>query len=306
MRRRANNWARGTALGEEHKMQRTRSWLVGAVGILAVMGIAASCAPPPPAAVNWSFRGTNMTVNDVQDEVCVLICVNTEDEPYLLQVAFKVTIGQANSAQAWKVKGSTLPSTGKNQSRTLTGGQQATVNFTNVRPLDVLSALNSNNKLDIVGTYTWAAEEDFFDSLSGGADAVANLLKSALNSTLASASLPSDANALINLVLDLLFRNLGSAFQLIASNIPCLGTCDDVLGGRVYVGIGATGSLATILDSVISGVSFPTLNLIGDNSVPPNIQGGALYTLGGPKTFAGQVFTGAGGRHTYTFEAGPT
>jgi hypothetical protein len=287
-------------------MHRTRSRLVGVVSILAVMAIAASCAPPAgPAPVNWSFKATQMTVNNSQDETCVLgICANSQDEPYVLNVAFRVRIGEPGSAQAWVVKGSTLPSTGAGGTRTLTGGQQAAVTFNNVTPLDVLDALNSNNKLDVVGTYTWAAEEDWFDSLSTGANGVASLLKSSLNATLAAATLPNDANGLINLVLDLLFRNLGAVFRLVLSNIPCLGTCDDVLGGRVYVGLGASGTLASVLDSIIGGVSFPTLNLLGDNSVPPNIQGGGLYTLGGSKTFANQAFTGAGGKHTYTFQTG--
>ena len=38
--------------------------------------------------------------------------------------------------------------------------------------------------------------------------------------------------------------------------------------------------------------------------VPPDIQGGAFYTLSNPVGF-NQTFTGAGGQHAYSFNAGP-
>lgn len=287
---------------------RTRSRLVAVIAMVGFASLAAACVPPPegggggPDPINWSFRGTSMTVNNVQDEVCVIVCVNTSDEPYLLHIAFKVTIGQPNSAQAWVVTGSTLPSTSKNQTRTLTGGQQAKVTFNGVKPLDVLDALNPNNKMDVVGTYTWAVEEDHINSLSGGAGSVANIFKTALNSTLAAGSLPSgDAGALLDLVFDALFDNIGTPFNLIVSNIPCLGLCDDVLGGAVFVGVGATGALAQIIDQAAGSFTIPNIN-IPLVDVPPDVQGGGLYTMGGPKNFT-QSFSGADGRHTYTFQS---
>ncbi len=287
---------------------RTRSRLVAVIAMVGFMGLAASCAPQAPggggtpAPIDWSFRGTSMTVNNVQDEVCVLVCVNTSDEPYLLQVAFKVTIGQPNSAQAWVVTGSTLPSTSKNQTRTLSGSQQATVNFNGIKPLDVLDALNPKNKMDIVGTYTWAAEEDQINSLSGGANSIADIFKTALNGTLAAGSLPDgDTGALLDLIFDALFDNIGTPFNLIVSNIPCLGLCDDVLGGAVYVGLGATGSLAQLIDQALGGFTIPNIN-IPLVSIPPDVQGGGLYTMRSSKTFT-QSFSGAGGVHTYTFQS---
>ena len=38
--------------------------------------------------------------------------------------------------------------------------------------------------------------------------------------------------------------------------------------------------------------------------VPPDIQGGGFFTMGGSKTFS-QTFTGADGQHTYGFQSGP-
>jgi len=295
-------------------MLRNRSARLALVGIMSVLGLtAAACAPSaspggPPAPINWSFKANSMTVNDSQDEVRIFgACVaipNCDDEPYLLQIGFRVRIGQAGSADAWVVKGDTLPSTSEGASRSLTGGQTAQVNFTGIQPLDVLDALNSNNKMDIVGTYTWAAEEDTINSLTVGANAIADIFKTALNSTLAAGTLPNgDTNALITLVVNALFNNIGNPFSLIASNIPCFGLCDDVLGGSVHIGIGATGTLASLIDTAIAGTTIPSI-IIPLVDVPPDIQGGSIYTMGGIKT-ASQTYTGADGQHTWNFQSGP-
>lgn len=288
--------------------KRARAALVGLVAVMAV--VAASCVPPPPPApIDWSFRATSMTVNDSQDEIrdpifgaCIAI-PNCDDEPYLLNVAFRVRIGEPGSAQAWVVEGSTLPSTSEGSSRTLTGGQQAAVSFPGVQPLDLTSALTPGNKLDIVGIYTWAAEEDTIDSLGGGAETVADLFESTLNDLLAGDQLPSDPGALLDLLLGALFDDFGAVFDLILSNIPCFGLCDDVLGGAVYLGIGATGALAQAIDQAIASTPFPTFAIPGV-TVPPDVQGGGFFTMGGTKSFTRQL-SGADGRHTYSFQSGP-
>lgn len=293
---------------------KTRTARLALVGLVAAFAtVAAACAPDapppwePPAPINWSFKGTNITVNDAQDEVRVLgACVaipNCDDEPYLLQVAFRVRIGQPGSADAWVVKGDTLPSISEGSSQSLSGGQQAPVTFTGVQPLDILSALNPANKMDVVGVYTWAAEEDTINSLTGGAESIADIFESVLNDTLAAGTLPNqDANALVNMIIDALFDNIGTPFNLILANIPCIGLCDDVLGGSVYVGLGATGTLAGIMDAALASATVPAINLPVD--VPPDIQGGGFFTMGGTKNFT-QTFTGADGQHTYGFQSGP-
>ena len=141
-----------------------RTVRVAFVAIIAAFGLTAvACTPPGgPAAVNWSFRGTHITVNDVQDEVCVVFCVNTSDEPYLLQVAFRVKIGLPNSAQAFVVKGGTIQSLSVNRGANLDANTGAQVNFNGVQPLDILDTLDTNNHLEVVGTYTWASEEDTY------------------------------------------------------------------------------------------------------------------------------------------------
>ncbi len=290
-------------------MLKKRSVRAAAVAVVATFGlVAAACAPPAPgggpAPINWGFEGNTVTINNSQDETCIIICVNKEDEVYLLNVAFKVTIGQPGSAQAWRV-GSGANETSSlavGQTHTLTGNQRAKVTFNGVKPLDVLDALNSNNKMDVVGVYTWAMESDFV-SFDYAADDVADLFEDALNATLAAGTLPNDEQALVDMVIDLLFNNVGNAFTLLLANVPLFGLGDDVLGGAVYLGLGATGALGNAINAVLGGVSIPNVSLLGDNKVPPDIQGGAMFTMTGPKSF-NQTFTGADGQHTYNFLTG--
>jgi hypothetical protein len=212
-----------------------------------------------------------------------------------------VKIGAPDSAQAWVVKGGATSGMEAGESTVLSASRQAVVNFNNVTPLDVVDALNTNNKLEVVGTYTWAAEEDTFDTLSGAANDTASILKNSLNATLAQSSLPSTAEDLVDLIID----NLGDAFTLLLSNIiPTFGLADDTLGGAIYAGIGVKGTLGGLVDTALQGASLPAVPLLGDNLAPPNIVGGGLYTMTGTKTFT-QAFEGADGRHTYTFLSGP-
>jgi hypothetical protein len=294
-------------------MLRKRPARLALIGMFAVVGLtAAACAPSagigaPPAPINWSFKGTSVKVNSSQDKVCVIFCVNTRDEPYLYQIAFRVRIGQANSADAWVVKGDAHNDVGEGETYNVVGGEQAKVSFTGVQPLDVLDALNPSNKMDIVGTYTWASEEDTINSLQSGAEAVANLFKTALNSTLATGTLPNgDTSALVSQILGALFTNPGNLFGLLGSNIPLFGLGDDVLGGAVYIGIGATGTLAAAIDAAAASATIPAIS-IPVVDIPPDVVGGGIYTMGGSKNFS-QTFTGSGltgGQHVWTFQSGP-
>ena len=82
--------------------RRTRTVLLGAVAALAL--VAAACVPEPaPANTTWEFKATKVTVNDVQDEVCVIVCVNRADEPYVMNIATRVKIGVPNSASGFVV-----------------------------------------------------------------------------------------------------------------------------------------------------------------------------------------------------------
>ncbi|CAN5467280.1 hypothetical protein BH10ACT3_BH10ACT3_12520 [soil metagenome] len=290
---------------------KTRSWLAGAVALLAVMGVAASCAPTAPdgsiATKNWTFKANSVKVNSSQDAVYDPIfgaCISfagCKDEPYLLNIGFRVKIGVPGSASAFVVNPRTdapedvAPGTTVNVS----GAAASATTFNGVQALDLADLANTNNHLEVVGTYVWASEEDTIGNGAAGS-AIAGLLTDALNDTLASTSLTNlDASFIINLILN----NIGGAFGIIANNLPTLGLGDDVLGGGMYIGIGAQGTLGSALDAVIGTTPFPTI-AIPVVSVPPDITGGGIYTLTGGKTFA-QTFVGAGGSHTWNMSSGP-
>lgn len=281
----------------------TRSWRAVAISALGVVAMAAAaCAPPPPPATeSWTFRATEVTINDSQDEIrdpifgaCIAI-PNCDDEPYPLNIGFRVKIGVPNSASAFVVNNRTsAPSVSEGSSKVLTGAEQGATTFNGVQPLDIIDLLNTNNKLEVVGVYTWASEEDLVGN-GVAADAVADILEDALNSTLATEQLPQDASLILDLVLDNILGSLG----LLAQNIPLFGLGDDVLGGALYIGIAAKGDLANIIDGAIAGTppitfAIPLLDL------PPDIVGGGFFTMGSSSTFT-QQFSGAGGTHTYDF-----
>lgn len=285
-------------------MKRTRTWKVAGLGLLtAITLVASACAPQTPggnAGETWQFKGTTVTVNDSQDEVCVIFCVNTKDEPYLINIGFRVKVGKAGSAQTFVVNtvDNALQDVPVNDTRVLNANQQATATFAGVKPLDLLDLTNPTNKLEIVGTYSWAAEEDFI-GVGLAANQTADVLKNALNATVAASSLPSDPNLILNLIID----NLGSAIGIIVNDIPTFGLTDDVLGGGIFIGIGATGSLASIINAAIGSTPFPTFE-IPIVTLPPDIQGGGFFTTsGGTKNFT-QSYSGSGGQHTYTYQAG--
>ena len=271
-------------------MHRTRSRLFGVVGILAVLGIAAACAPPAPPAVEcWTFRADTVVINDSQDEIrdpifgaCIAI-PNCDDEPYTLNIGFRVKIGQPGSADAFVVNNRTsAPSYGEGSTvRDLTGAQEGPVTWNGLQPLDIVDLLNAENKLEVIGVYTWASEED---TIGNGlaADTVADLLEDALNDTLAQGAIPEDLGLLLDLILDNIFGALG----LLVNNIPTIG-------------VGAKGDLAALIDTAIAEVPPITFD-IPIVSLPPDIDGGGIFTLGSNKTFT-QTFSGAGGTHTYGF-----
>jgi hypothetical protein len=291
-------------------MNTRRSARCATVGLVLSIGlVAASCVVPSPgggfAPANWSFKGNSVKVLDSQDEVCIIFCVNQRDEPYLLQIAWRVKINQPNSAQAWVVghRDNAYDDVGVGETHALSGSEQAKVTFTGVKPLDVVDLFNTNNKLEVFGTYTWAMEQDTV-GIQSAAEEVADLFEDALDATLATATLPTEESAIVDLVLDLLFDNIGGAIIILLSNIPLFGLGDDLLGGAFYVGLGAAGTLGAGINAVLSGVSIPSMDLLGDNMIPPKIVGGGMYTMTYQKDFS-QNFSGADGTHQYSFTSGP-
>lgn len=282
----------------------TRKLLLGAVATIAL--VAAACVPPPaPANSTWEFKATNVTVNDVQDEVCVLVCVNRSDEPYVINIGTRVKIGEPGSASGFVVssRNNNPEGLGAGESSALTGAAGAPTVFPGISRLDIADLLNQDNKLEVFVIYTWVMEEDTV-AVNTAANDVKDILVDALNSTLAEGSLPSDPADL----LDIIFDNLGNAFTLLLSNIPLLGLGDDVGGGAINVGIAAKGGLADIIDDSIGTTPIPSFQ-IPIAELPPDIDYVNIFTTKGTKTFTGQSFDytnllgNVDGLHTYSFQA---
>jgi hypothetical protein len=288
-------------------MTTTRKWLVGAVAMLGAIGLTAACAPQAPgggvASTNWAFKGTSVRVNDSQDSIGICwpasLC---QDEPYLLNIGFRVKIGVPGSAQAFVINPRTSAPENVSEGQTVNvvgSAAESKTTFNGVQPMDLLDLANTNNKLEIVGTYVWGSEEDQVGN-GVGADAVAALLKDGLNATLAQENLTNlDASFIIDLVLD----NIGGALGIVAQNIPLFGLGDDIMGGGMYIGIAARGTLGSAIDALLGSTTFPNIE-IPVVDLPPDINGGGLYTMTGSKDFT-QTFVGGGGSHTWTMQSGP-
>lgn len=285
-----------------------RKLAVSAIAMLATVGLVSACTPPDEGGnlpkVNWKFRGTQVQVIESQD--CVVI-INCKDEPYLLNVGFRVKIGQPNSAQTFVAnnRNSAPQDVAPGSTISVSPAAGGELSFNDVTPVDLLDLGNTNNKLEIVGSYVWASEQD---SIGNGlaADSTASMLKDALNATLATADISGlDANAILSLVMS----NIGNALGVAIQNVPLFGLGDDILGGGIYVGIGARGALGGSIDALLGNTTIPTINLGLD--VPPPITGGGIFTMTGAKTF-NQTWTGRkgglnpiDGKHQWWMTAGP-
>jgi hypothetical protein len=292
------------------------------VSLLAAISlVAVACIQPAPTSgwPSFTFKATSVTAAD-QTEYTPLFwnCVtgNCYDEPYLVNIAFRVKIGKPNSASAWVVDSrgaSPEPTVCKTANQQSNGeycdngsetealaitAQQAQVTFGNVSRFDVADLLNTNNKLEVVGVWTWAMEEDLMPNLTPGS--LASIIQSALNSTLATGSVPNDPNLLAQLIVD----NIGDAIAIGGSSLLnalsgfLFGLGDDVLSSKMYVYVGSTGTLAGIINAA-------SVNLAGFNadlaSVGiPNVDGITVRATA-PSTLTNQAFVGSGADHRYTF-----
>jgi hypothetical protein len=272
---------------EEYRMirQGRRRLGVAAIALASGLGlISAACTPAgyggPPAA-NYRFETDKVEVVNSQDKVCVLFCVNASDELYTLNIAFRAKLQTPGSAQTFVVQGTTTPSTPEGSSHTMVGGERAQTNFPGVIVPDLLD-LAQGSKVEVAGIWSWQMEEDFI-GVNSAANTVAGILQSALNSTVAAAELPSDANQIVSTVLSAL--GIGGAFSILGTNLlGVTGLQDDCVGSRMYVGIGASGALAGIIDAAVGSASFPTLAL-PLIKIPPDIEGGRIFRLGGLATW---------------------
>jgi hypothetical protein len=291
--------------------------MLASLALLGSLAVVASCVPPPyagPPKANRTFQATAVTVNSTNDGWNIT-CFCTKDEPKNVNIGFRVKMGVANSASAQVVAGDNAwdgifeQGLSSGQSHTYTGGERAAVTFNDISMPDV-SDLLQGAKLEIVGVWAWKLEDDgiLAANVNNVANAASAAIVSALNATVAQASVPSDPNQIVDAVLGAI-GNLGffnlftTAITGILNNLNVL--TDDVVGSAMYVGIGSSGTLADIIDGVTGSVAFPAI-AIPTLRVPPDIGGGAIFSLGkGTKTFSNDFTNdGVDGRHTTSYSVG--
>lgn len=248
------------------------------VALATVITLGAACTPPPyiypgPPTANWQYKTTSFHVNEEQD--CVLICSLYSDEPYSLNIAFRVKVGQDGSAATWVVEGDSGSDVDAGETYNTSGGQQATTQFPAVNMVDVLD-LAFGAKLEIAGMWTWAMEEDWI-GVNGAATTVAGLMLTALD-VVESATLPSDTSQIVSMLLGSL--GFGGVLSILGTTLlGVTGLQDDAVGSRLYIGLGVTGTLGATIDATANSVTFPALAL-PVISIPPDIEGGRLFRLG--------------------------
>ena len=262
--------------------------------------------PTPPPTQNFTFKADSVTVNSSNDKgPCLFgVCVPpAKDEPYVVNIAFKVTIGEANSASTTIVTGDNHwpgaldQGPGEGSSHTFAGGEQAATTLSTTM-LDVADL--ATNKLQIAGVWSWGMEADLYSP--GGIEAAANTLKTALNTALGGGTLPSDTGAIVSMILNAI-GGVNGVFSFLGANLGSIFFGDDAIGSKLYIGVGARGALSSIIQSTAGGAAFPSIDL-PLVTVPPDIRGGAIFSLGaGDRVLSGQSMTNGGvaGQHTYQF-----
>lgn len=297
--------------------------LGAAVVLLSTVGlVAAACTPPPPPVapnINFNFVGTNVVALDQTEHFRIFgTCgfgSNCYDEPYLINIWFRVKIGVPGSADAGVVstrafspeiemcKAANIPpcAAGSN-TKTLTtgaGGSGGLVQFSGVPAQDVgyLLANPTDNKVEVVGVWSWAMEEDLIGTPLPGS--LATTIKNALNATLAVGTLPGDLNDLAQIIVD----NLGNAISVGGAALAdalsdfLFGFGDDTIGSRFFVFVGAGGTLASIINAATPSTTpiSANLTLLGI----PDIQGFSIKATS--NLTLSQTYTGSGAQYTYDY-----
>ena len=290
----------------------TKGALTGVLVSTALMATACPDTLPvyggPPTG-NRTFQATSVTVNSSNDGGFL---IPYKDEARVLNIGFRVKIGVAGSADAQVVYGDN-PWPGvfdqglsAGESHTYTGGERGALTFNNIALPDILD-LAQGAAVELAGVWAWKVEDDGVLSASPAAlaNAIASALETVLNNTVAASALPSDPNAIVGLIISAIgnINFFDGVWAGISTLLPGLVT-DDIVGSGMYIGVGSSGALASIIDGATSGVAFPAVQ-IPLLSWPPDIGGGSIFSLGvGTKSFS-NGFTNAGvdGQHTtsYTF-----
>ncbi len=282
---------------KQNRVRRHAS-LVSMVAIFALVG-AACVTPgsPPPAQTqgNFQIKANSLTVIDNNNDG---FGVSEWDEPYLINLNFRVWFNHANSAQTFVVHNvsNELPCPGGpnggifgvNGNGSCSDGESSAVpaamglnQFPNLKLVDVADLIYGYQP-EVAGTVSFAYEEDQVFGSGNVADTVssfANALKNVLNATVATGQLPSDGEDAAALIVDV----IGDVFLSFIGNtllglLSGLGNADDLIGVAPIIGVGINGTLATLA------------NAAGLGGTP--VLGGRIYTFSGTPsvnvTYTGQ------------------
>jgi len=305
-----------------------RRRLAGTVAVASVFGlIAAACVPPAPSS-NFTFRADQVTVVEHNDPYSTFdlfgetFCSLTEvldgcyDEPYLINIWFKVTIGEPGSAQAGVVStransGARLPAVcavGRqvpngicpvgSETLALPSGTSArtggTVSFGSMPRPDVLD-LAGGAPITIAGVWSWSMEQDLIGV--AGTTELARILRTALNAVAAGEVFTGGPEDLVQLVVDLLGDAIALGGGALLNSITNQLGGDDVLGSRMYVFLGSSGLLAQAVDAVVPDLEGFRLGLASAGI--PDVLGISVRSTAS-RTIRNQVFDGDG-THVYRY-----
>jgi hypothetical protein len=289
--------------------------------VVLVLGAAmASCSPAGPVPnSDFSFRASKVTATSqtefYETQGCAYLISNCYDEPYLVQVWFRVRYGVADSAQTGVVSSrsaspeptvcatlSQPPCPAGSEAEVLAAGagkSGAQVTFPGVARMSLADYL-AGAPLEIVGTWTWAMEEDWVGTPLP--TVIAPVLEKMLNDYVASAAPPEDPSETSQDFIDRLTEAVEDNEELIDAVNDFLGTVgDDSLGSRIYAFVASSGGLATTLD--LAAYDYTQLNLEMESLGIPDVTAVSIRSTDA-KTFASEAYQGAGGRHLYDMVAG--
>jgi len=305
------------------KSARVRRAAITVVGVVSLALLATACPTPPPyggpPTGNRSFSATSVTVNSSNDG-WNLLCLCTKDEPKVVNVGFRVILGGGDGIAPHPPNATAQVIAGSNhwdgvfeqglaagESYAYAGSEKGTVNFNSVGLPDLLD-IAQGAKIEIAGVWAWKLEDDgvLAANVIPVANAAASAIVSALNATVGVAQVPQDMNQLVSTIMGAVW-NMGffnlftTAINGILANLNVL--VDDVVGSAMYIGVGSSGTLGAIVDGVAP--AFPAM-AIPVVKVPPDIGGGAIFSLGtGTKTFTNNFTNdGVDGQHTTTYTFG--
>lgn len=294
--------------------------LAAALGTSAAL--IAGCTPAGPSATgDFTFAATRVTAQRQTEmyapQGCSYLFANCYDEPYLVNIAFRVTYDLADSADAWVVstrgtspeptlciKASQPPCPSGSETEALQSGSGKNggqVKFTGVRKPTLTDFTNPENKLEVLGVWTWGMEEDWVGTPLPGV--IAPVIERMLNETIALAQPPEEPEDTVQDIIDRFTEaiELGGSSLADAITDALAGIGDDLLGSRLYLFVGSSGGLASAID--LASFTYDELNLELESFGIPDIAEVFVKSTSS-QSFAAQSFASDKADHRYDISAG--